>query len=205
MTIRWLAPLALLLAIAAAPATAGDDPAVARLALFLDRFGLQSGVPDKATSARMRPYVSRGLDADLAVARVAQAEFVRDHPDEKPPWVEGSLFNSSAYEPYTAYTIDADPAAAGRPGADGDRRTLRVHYTDDSVSPAVTWHDEYTMVHEDGAWRLDDVAFRAGFGFGNHGTLRGNLGGEDLPAEAGESEAESGADSEAESGADSGP
>ena len=54
----------------------------------------------------MRPWLSEGLAADLLVARMAQADFQRDHPDEKPPLVEGPLFNASAYEPYTAYAIE---------------------------------------------------------------------------------------------------
>jgi hypothetical protein len=179
MTTRWLLPLFLVLAGATAPALAGDDPAVARLALFLDAHGHQSGVPDAATSAAMRPLVSAGLDADLADARTAQAEFVRDHPDEKPPFLEGPLFNSSGYEPYTAYEILPGAAPAEVAGTDGARRVLRVRYTDSTVTPALTWEDEVTMVHEDGAWRVDDVAYRAGFDYGNHGSLRAALNGED--------------------------
>jgi hypothetical protein len=184
MTMRWLSTWILLLGLAL-PAHAGDDPAVARLALFLDTHGHQSGLPDEPTSAAMRPLVSAGLDADIAVARMAVADFVRDHPDEKPPFVDGPLFNSSGYEPYTAYAIVADPAHAGHPGADGERRTLVVRYTDDTVTPAATWEDAYAFVHEDGTWRLDDVAFRGGFATGNAGTLRAALRGEPPPADTG--------------------
>lgn len=166
---------------AIAPALAGDDPAVARLALFLDAYGHQSGLPDEATAQAMRPLVSARLASDLQVASMAQAAFVADHPDEKPPLVEGPLFNSSGYEPYTAYEIVADPAHVGHAGADDERRTLRVRFTDDTVTPALTWEDEFALVHEGGAWRVDDVAWRGGFAYGNHGTLRAALQGEPLP------------------------
>lgn len=182
MTIRWLAPLALLLAFAATPASAGDDPAVARLALFLDAHGQQSGLPDEATSKAMRDYVSAGLDADIAVARIAQGEFIHDHPDEKPPFIEGPLFNSSGYEPYTSYEIVVDPAQAVTAGTDGERRVLRVRYTDNTVTPNILWNDHYSMLYEDGAWRVDDVAFKAAFEYGNHGTLRAALNGEEPAA-----------------------
>lgn len=182
MANRWLAPLALLFAFATAPAAAGDDPAVARLALFLDAHGQQSGLPDEATSKAMRDYVSAGLDSDIAVARVAQAEFIHDHPDEKPPLIEGPLFNSSGYEPWTSYEIVVDPAQAVSAGVDGERRTLRVRYTDNTVTPNILWNDHYAMLYEQGAWRLDDVAYRAAFEYGNHGTLRAALRGEDEPA-----------------------
>jgi hypothetical protein len=183
----WL--LAVLAPLAAA---AGDDPAAARLALFLDAHGHQSGLPDEATAAAMGDAISAGLASDIAVARVAQAEFMRDHPDEKPPFIEGPIFNSSAYEPYTGYEIIADPAFAGQSGADGERRVLRVRFVDDTATPAADWHDEFVLVHERGAWRIDDVRYGAGFDFSNHGTLRQNLQGEALsPAplpQAGEGE-----------------
>ena len=184
MTMRWLSPLILLLGLTALSARAGDDPAVGRLSLFLDAHGHQSGLPDEATSAAMRGLVSAALDADIAIARTAQAEFMRDHPDEKPPFVEGPLFNSSGYEPYTAYEILPGPPPADVAGTDGERRLLRVRFSDDTVTPALTWEDEFAMVHEDGAWRVDDVAFRAGFDYGNHGTLRAALQGETPPADA---------------------
>ena len=181
MTMRWLSPLVLLLGLSALPARAGDDPAVGRLSLFLDAHGHQSGLPDAATSAAMRGFVSAGLDADIAIARTAQAEFMRDHPDEKPPFVEGPLFNSSGYEPYTAYEILPGAPPADVAGADGERRLLRVRFSDDTVTPVLTWEDEFAMVHEDGAWRVDDIAFRAGFDYGNHGTLRAALQGLEPP------------------------
>ena len=180
MTIRRFL-LCLVIAVAA-PAFAGDDPAAARLALFLDAHGQQSGLPDAATARALREHVSARLAADLAVAAVAQAEFIAAHPDENPPLVEGPLFNSTGYEPYTGYTIVAGPAGAGEPGADGDRRVLRVRFTDDPVTPVLAWEDAFALVHEHGAWRVDDVAYRGGFGFGNHGTLRGALYGEGEPA-----------------------
>lgn len=181
MRIRWLATLSLLLGFAALPAIAGDDPAAARLARFLDAHGQQSGLPDEAEAVAMRDFLSTRLAADLAVALGAQREFVADHPDEKPPLVEGPLFNSSAYEPWTAYAIDAgrvDAVHAGPAGADGERRVLRVEFTDDTVTPAIRWHDEFALVREDGTWRVDDVAYRGGFASGNHGTLRDALYGE---------------------------
>ena len=180
MTIRWLSTLTLLLALAA-PAFAGDDPAAARLAVFLDAHGHQSGLPDDATAQAMREHLSAQLAADLAVAMDAQVQFIADHPDEKPPLVEGPLFNSSAYEPYTAYDIVPDPEHAGQAGTDGERRVLRVRFTDDTVTPALQWEDGFALVHEGGAWRIDDVAYGGGFAFGNHGTLRDALYGDAAP------------------------
>jgi hypothetical protein len=168
---RTLTALLLVLALTVAPvARAGDDPAVAHLAIFLDEFGHQSGLPQDAAAERISPHLSAALNAALDAARAHQKKFVAEFPDEKPPWIEGPLFNSSGYEPYTGYAIVAPDG-----GCRGERCTLRVDYSDSSVTPAITWHDEYAMVLEGGQWRLDDVRFRAGFAYGNHGNLRANL------------------------------
>lgn len=173
---RFLPALLASLLLAASTAFAGDDPAAANLALFLADHGHQSGLPDPATAETMRPKITAALDADFAAARIAQTEFIAAFPEEKPPMIEGPIFNSSAYEPYTDYEIAHDPAADGAgAGDDGNRRTVEVKFTDSTVTPTLTWTDEFAMVHEGGAWKLDDVAYRAGFGFGNGGTLRANL------------------------------
>lgn len=174
MTIRI--PQSLLLAfvftcaLAAAPAAAGDDPAVAHLALFLDGFGHQSGLPQDADAERIRPHLSVAMNAAIDAARAAQARAIAEHPDEKPPFVEGPLFNSSGYEPYTGYAIVAPDG-----GCTGARCTLRVEYSDNTVTPALAWHDDYDLVLEDGQWRLDDVHFRSDAEYGNSGDLRASL------------------------------
>ena len=62
--------------------------------------------------------------------------------------------------------------------------------TGEPVTPAIVWNDHYSMLHEGGAWRVDDVAFRAGFEFGNQGTLRAALrNGEAPPSADAEAEA----------------
>jgi hypothetical protein len=163
-----LAAFALLLSmLAVATATAAvEDPAVAQLQLFLKRHGQQSGLPQGEDARRIAPLLSAALNVAIADARAAQARFASRYPDEKPPLIEGPLFNSSSYEPYTAYRV-LPPAAACR----GDRCVLRVRFEDDSVSPGLVWHDDFVLVREGGQWRLDDIRYRADEGNGA-GTLR---------------------------------
>jgi hypothetical protein len=155
-------------------ARAGDDPAVARLVLFLGEFGQQSGLPTGDAATRIRPHLSAALNASLDGARAYQEKFIAESPDEKPPWIEGPLFNSSGYEPYTGFAI-VPPEG----GCTGERCTVRIDYSDNSVTPAIAWHDDYELVLEDGQWRLDDVQFRSDAEYGNHGNLRANLAVED--------------------------
>lgn len=168
MSARRTLVLALLLA-AALPAGAAENPA-ALLRSFLDTHGNQSGLPTGDQVAAIQPFLSEALSAAMARARKEQEDFIARHPDEKPPWIEGPLFHSSGAEPFTAYAIVL-PAG----GCPDTRCVIRVDMVDTVASPDVLWYDEFVVVQENGEWRVDDVNYRAGFDFGNHGTLRTNL------------------------------
>lgn len=160
--------LAAALLAAAAPALA--DNATLRLRQFLDAHGRQDGVPRGDAATAIAPHLSRALNAALEAARAEQAAFIRDNPGEKPPYIEGKLFTSVLFEPFTAY---APVLPAG--GCAAPRCVIRVEFVDAASSPDVAWHDEFVLVLEDGRWRIDDVVFRGGFDFGNHGSLRASL------------------------------
>lgn len=154
--------------LAAAPAAADNAPL--RLRQFLDAHGRQDGLPTGEAATAIAPHLSAALNAAIAAARAEQAAFIRDNPEEKPPFVEGRLFTSLAYEPFTAY---APVLPAG--GCVAPRCVVRVDFVDTVASPDVTWHDEFVLVLEDGRWRIDDVRYRGGFDFGNQGSLRAML------------------------------
>lgn len=159
---------ALMLA-SALPAAAAGNPAKL-LRTFLDAHGNQSGLPTGEKAAAITPFLSQALNDAMAHARKEQEDFIARHPDEKPPWIEGPLFHSSGAEPFTAYAIVLPLG-----GCQEARCVIRVDMVDTAASPDVLWYDEFVVVKEDGGWRIDDVNYRAGFDFGNHGTLRGNL------------------------------
>jgi hypothetical protein len=159
---------ALLLA-SALPAAAAGNPAKL-LRSFLDSHGNQSGLPTGEKATAIAPFLSQALNDAMARARQEQEDFIARHPDEKPPWIEGPLFHSSGAEPFTAYAIVLP--LGGCPDA---RCVIRVDMVDTVASPDVLWYDEFVVVKEDGGWRIDDVNYRAGFAFGNQGTLRTNL------------------------------
>ncbi len=161
--------VSLLMLAACLPVAAADNPA-ARLRAFLDTHGNQSGLPTAEQAPAIRPFLSQALDAAMAKARAEQQAFIAERPDEKPPWIEGPIFHSSGYEPFTAYAI-----VLPQGGCPETRCLIRVDMVDTAASPDVLWHDEFVLVREDGQWRVDDVNYRAGFDFGNQGSLRANL------------------------------
>lgn len=160
--------LATALLATALPAMA--DNAILRLRKFLDAHGRQDGLPRGAEAVAIAPHLSAALNAAIESARAEQAAFIRDNPGEKPPYIEGKLFTSVLFEPFTAY---APVMPAG--GCPAPRCVIRVDFVDAASSPDVAWHDEYVLVLEDDRWRIDDVHFRGGFDFGNHGSLRASL------------------------------
>ncbi|WP_146909378.1 hypothetical protein [Arenimonas daejeonensis] len=168
MSAKRTALFALMLATALPVGAAGNPAALLRT--FLDTHGNQSGLPTGDKVAAIQPFLSEALNEAMARARKEQEAFIARHPDEKPPWIEGPLFHSSGAEPFTAYAIVL-PAG----GCPDTRCVIRVDMVDTVASPDVLWHDEFVVVQEDGGWRVDDVNYRAGFEFGNHGSLRTNL------------------------------
>ena len=86
--------------LAAAPAAADNAPL--RLRQFLDAHGRQDGLPTGDAATAIAPHLSAGLKAAIDAARAEQAAFMQEHPDEKPPFIEGKLFTSLAWEPLTS-------------------------------------------------------------------------------------------------------
>ena len=162
--------LLLMVSLAATPVAAADS-APARLRAFLDAHGNQSGLPQGRDVAAIRRFSSHALETAMDDAKEHQIRFIAANPDEKPPFIEGPLFNSSGYEPFTAYALVLPDGGCG-----ADRSTIRVDFVDTAASPDVLWHDDFVMVREPRrGWVLDDVHYRAGFAYGNHGSLRANL------------------------------
>ena len=123
------------------------------------------GAPDAATLEAWRPHLTRGLADALARAAAERDAAAASAPDEKPPYVEGSLF-SSLFEGYTS----AQPLTVAM---EGERATVPVCFRYEGGDGQVTeWADNVKLVREDNAWKIDDVAYGGTWDFANTGTLR---------------------------------
>ena len=126
------------------------------------------GAPDAAQLEAWRPHLSRALVDALARAAAARDAAATAAPDEKPPYVEGSLF-SSLFEGYTS----AQPITVA---TEGERATVPVCFRYEGGDGQVSeWADSVKLVREDGAWRIDDVVYGGQWDFANTGTLRESL------------------------------
>ncbi len=125
-----------------------------------------TGLPTEAQFEELGPLLSESLHSLLADARMEQAEFSRENPYEKPPWVEGDLF-SSLFEGPTRFTAE-------KAVIEGKRATVTVSFVDDSPGneKPFTWKDDVMLVrNSDGSWRIDDVVYRGNWDFASKGKL----------------------------------
>ncbi|HEY0661090.1 MAG TPA: hypothetical protein VGD21_07210 [Lysobacter sp.] len=127
-----------------------------------------SGLPSTNEMSVYAPMFSQGLVDAIERARVEQQDFIRQHPDEKPPYIEGSLFGS-LFEGITALE-----SVAMKP--DGAQATLAVALVyDDKQNAPVRWKDDVLLRCERGQWRIDDVEYHGGWDFAPRGRLREEL------------------------------
>jgi hypothetical protein len=128
-----------------------------------------TGLPTDRQFEELRPLISESLANLLADARMEQAEFARENPYEKPPWIEGDLF-SSLFEGPTRFT-------AGDAVIRGKRATVTVSFADDGAGETpFEWQDDVLLVLTgDGDWVIDDIAYRGAWDFASKGTLSESL------------------------------
>ncbi|MBI2992552.1 MAG: DUF3828 domain-containing protein [Gammaproteobacteria bacterium] len=168
---NWLASAAVF-SVVAAPVFAGDGPEDRVKAFYAAYFsGSKSGLPTVEEMAGLSVYLSHGLVRLIEDARAEQRVFMAEHPDEKPPWIEGDLF-SSLFEGPSDFAVGAADT-----GADKARVSIRFTYTDPADAEAtVAWEDAVILRKEGGRWLIDDVLFLADWEFKPGAALRAVLG-----------------------------
>lgn len=125
------------------------------------------GLPEGVARGRYLPLLSSRLAGLLNQATAAQVRF-RAKVKGAPPLIQGDLF-SSQFEGFQAYKVGTctGTAAAGR-------CSVALHYEVPGQKP-VDWNDEILLVKAGGDWKVDDIAYRGAFAFGNTGLLSQTL------------------------------
>ena len=108
------------------------------------------GLPSVAQLKRLRPYLSTDLAHGFEQASAKQKAYLRQHPEDKGPWVEGDLF-SSLFEGVTAWKL-------GQVQVQGRKAEVPVHlsYREEKGKP-VEWQDTLVLVQTPDGWRVDDI------------------------------------------------
>jgi hypothetical protein len=137
-------------------------------------------LPEGVARGRYLPLFSPRLAKLVNDASTAQLRF-RAKVKNAPPLIEGDIF-SSQFEGFQTYKVGActGTATAGR-------CVVQLHYGDPgppSGSGAggqknekpVDWTDEILLVKTAAGWKVDDIAYKGAFAFGNSGLLSQTLG-----------------------------
>jgi hypothetical protein len=148
----------------AAPARADDMAMVAgRFYALYAALPHMGGIPDATARARYAPLLSPRLGGLINQAAAAEIRFAQKNRNA-PPLIEGDLF-SSMFEGATVYQL-------GACGGDANNGQCAVTLTHQQAGQKpVTWNDMLILVNTPSGWKVDDIAYKAGFAFGNTGRL----------------------------------
>lgn len=143
----------------------GETDPAAVAGAFYDRLRARrvSGLPRGEDWAALEPLVSEKLAAAIRRAQREQAEHLRDHPDEKPPWIEGDLF-SSLFEGSQTHRV-------GKVEVAGDTATVAVAFTHREGGHTAAWTDTLVLRRVGKAWKVEDLRYGGTWDFASRGTL----------------------------------
>ena len=152
----------------AAPAHADDMSTVAN-GFYTAYFGLprSGGIPDATARVRYAPFLSPRLAKLIGDAAAAESRFARKNRNA-PPLIEGDLF-SSLFEGAGNFRLGPCDGDATR-----GQCSVALTYQDRGQKP-VEWKDAVLLVNTPAGWKVDDIAYKAGFQFGNTGLLSDTL------------------------------
>jgi hypothetical protein len=128
------------------------------------------GLPTELQMRSFEPLLSRELVELISHDRSEQQKFIREHPDEKPPWIEGNLF-ASCYEGVSSYSL-------GAPTFNDGKASFPVYLTFREGKQEVRWLDVLVLERANTEWRVWDIFLNAPWPFRSGPSLRAILSGE---------------------------
>lgn len=146
-----------------------ESPAAVAKAFYTEvRRTAIHGLPDEKQMQRLSKSLTPGLIKLFDEASAEQREFIRKHPDEKPPWIEGDLFGS-LFEGVEQWRM-------GEVKHEDNRATAKVHLSYKGPhDDIVTWSDTLVLVLTPDGWKVDDIRLEGDWAFKYGTTLRGVL------------------------------
>ncbi len=171
MTTRLLkSALALLLLLSVAQANLPSTLSLKEVATQFYRTCLKlkiSGLPNVKEAKLLAPFLSQDLQKLLQSAKQKQTKFIKEHPDEKPPWIEGDLFSSS-FEGAHGYRI-------GTPALQNKRVEVPIHLFYRDGKKLIQWSDTLALTRTNKGWIVSDILYKATWDFKPGTSLRGVL------------------------------
>ena len=126
-----------------------------------------SGLPNPKEAKLLAPYLSAELQQLIKVAQQKQAKAIKEHPDEKPPWIEGDLFSSS-FEGSHGFRV-------GTPVVQGKNAEVPIHLFYRDGKKMIRWSDTLVLTRTHKGWVVSDLLYKAAWDFKPGVSLRGVL------------------------------
>ncbi len=171
MTTRFFkSALALLLLVSVAQANSSATRAPKEVATQFYRICHKlkiNGLPDVKQAKLLALYLSQDLQQLIKAAREKQTKFIKEHPDEKPPWIEGDMFSSS-FEGSHGYHI-------GTPMMQDKRAEVPIHLFYRDGKKMIRWSDTLVLTRASKGWVVADLLYKASWDFKPGTSLRGVL------------------------------
>jgi hypothetical protein len=168
MLIATVALLLSVLAIAPARDAAGSTAKDAANRFYRAYLKLNPrGLPTDEEMKTFAPLFSRELIDAISNASRVQAKFIHEHPDEKPPWIEGNLF-ASLYEGVSYFSL-------GAPTFNDDKASIPVYLEYREKKTVTRWIDVLILQREGKEWRVWDIFLNAPWSFRSGPSLRALL------------------------------
>ena len=131
-----------------------------------DRLG-RTGLPDEGEMNAYRAFLCPSLSAAMDAARVRQKLYIDEHPDDKPPLIEGDLF-SSLFEGTDVVTPNGTEVT-------GDTAVVTLSMRFGEGDQAARWKDKVLLAKDQGSWCISDVEYTGDWPFANKGRLSTTL------------------------------
>ena len=126
-----------------------------------------SGLPTGEQMKTLAPLLSAELVKLIASARRTQEEFIRKHPDDKPPWIEGDLFASN-FEGVSSFKL-------GTAAFNADKASIPVYLEYRDGKDVMRWIDVVVLERANKRWRVWDIYMNAPWPFRSGPNLRAML------------------------------
>ncbi|HKY30413.1 MAG TPA: hypothetical protein VJM12_20945 [Pyrinomonadaceae bacterium] len=126
-----------------------------------------NGLPNDNQLKLLSPLVTSDLKDLFLAARKIQAEYIRKHPDEKPPWADGDLF-SSLFEGAQSFRI-------GRASVRGNRAEVPVQLKYRQGGATSSWSDVLVFERIGRQWLVSDILMKGEWAFKSGNSLRSIL------------------------------
>ena len=125
------------------------------------------GLPSDKQLNLLAPFLSQDLRRLFQIAKSKQAKYIKGHPGDKPPWIEGDLF-SSMFEGSHGYRV-------GTPIIRDKRAAVPIRLFYREGKDITRWTDTLVMMLTDKGWVVSDLLYKATWEFKTGNSLRGVL------------------------------